>query len=181
MYILAPNQTAEKYPYSIGQLRRDNPQTSFPRNPSESLLAQYDVFPVLPTPQPEIDPMAQRIEEATPVLSEGDWLQVWSVIDLTPEEIAQRLLELQQSIVTQTQQRLDDFATTRNYDGILSATSYVASTVEKFRLEAEYCVQARDETWSTLYQILAEVESGQRPIPSSYEDIEADLPVLEWP
>lgn len=104
MYILAPNQTAEIYPYSIGQLRRDNPQTSFPRNPSKELLAQYNVFSVVPNTQPEIDPMAQRIEEATPVLIDGNWLQVWSVIDFTPEEIEQRLQERRESMIVSPRQ-----------------------------------------------------------------------------
>lgn len=79
------------------------------------------------------------------------------------------------------QQRLDDFARTRNYDGILSACTYVTSTVPKFAAEGQYCVQARDATWATAYQILAQVQAGQRPMPATVADIEADLPALQWP
>jgi hypothetical protein len=49
MHILTTPQT---YPYSAAQLRRDNPQTSFPKNPTDELLASYNVFPVKPTGQP---------------------------------------------------------------------------------------------------------------------------------
>lgn len=89
--------------------------------------------------------------------------------------------EIQASIVSATQQRLDDFARTRNYDGILSLCTYATSAVPKFQAEGQYGVTARDATWATLYQILAEVEAGTRPVPSGYADIEPDLPALAWP
>jgi hypothetical protein len=89
--------------------------------------------------------------------------------------------QLQAEIVAATQKRLDDFARTRNYDGILSACTYATSTVPKFAAEGQYCVTARDATWASLYTILGEVQAGTRPVPSGYEDIEGDLPALVWP
>ena len=88
---------------------------------------------------------------------------------------------VQDSIVTLTQQRLDDFAKTRNYDGILSLCTYATSTNTAFSAEGLYGVEVRDSTWAKLYEILAEVESGVRPIPSGYAEIESELPVLAWP
>jgi len=84
-------------------------------------------------------------------------------------------------VVAATQQRLDAFAQTRNYDGILSACTYADDPVQKFAAEGQYCVAARGATWAKLYEILGEVESGSRPVPSSYADIENELPVLTWP
>ena len=89
--------------------------------------------------------------------------------------------EIQSEIVAATQARLDDFARTRNYDGILSACTYATSTVPKFQSEGQYCVDARDSTWAKLYEMLAEVEAGTRPVPTGYADIEPELPVLAWP
>jgi hypothetical protein len=89
-YILAPNQIAEIYPYSIGNLRRDNPNVSFPRNPSEELLASYDVFPVVTQAPPEHDPVTQNLNQATPTLVDGQWLQTWEVTDASAEEIFER-------------------------------------------------------------------------------------------
>jgi hypothetical protein len=89
-YILAPNQIAEIYPYSIGNLRRDNPNVSFPRNPSEELLASYDVFPVVTQAPPEHDPATQNLNPATPTLVDGQWLQTWQVTDASAEEITER-------------------------------------------------------------------------------------------
>ena len=69
----------------------------------------------------------------------------------------------------------------RNYDGILSATTYAGSSVQKFQIEGQYCLGARDATWATLYTLLAEVEAGTRPVPGSFADVAPDLPVLAWP
>ena len=89
--------------------------------------------------------------------------------------------EIQNEIVNKVQERLDNFARTKNYDDILSACTYATSSIVKFKVEGQYCVDSRDKTWGALYQILAEVQNGTRPIPESYEDIEKDLPVLDWP
>jgi hypothetical protein len=89
-YIFAPNQIAEIYPYSIGDLRRDNPNVSFPLNPSEELLASYDVFPVVSQARPGYDPITQNLNRATPTLVDGQWLQTWEVTDASAEEVAER-------------------------------------------------------------------------------------------
>ena len=92
----------------------------------------------------------------------------------TPEE--------QQAMFTAAiQAHLDAFARTRNYDGILSATTYATSSVPKFLAEGQYAVEARDSTWATAYEILGAVLSGMRPMPESIDDVLADLPTLTWP
>lgn len=78
------------------------------------------------------------------------------------------------------QKRLDDFARTRNYDGIMSAATYATSTVPTFKAEGQYAVEARDATWAKCYEVLAAVEAGSRPIPT-LDELLAELPVLEWP
>ena len=93
----------------------------------------------------------------------------------------ERALAVKNQIIDATQKRLDDFAQTRNYDGILSACTYATSAVLKFATEGQYCVEVRDTTWAALYDILGKVQAGTRPKPSGYADIEADLPVLTWP
>ena len=93
-----------------------------------------------------------------------------------------KLLELKVGEATdKVQERLDSFAKTRGYAGIMSACTYATSTNAKFAAEGQYCVESRDATWATLYQILDDVKSGSRLPPNSYEELEAELPVLEWP
>jgi hypothetical protein len=99
MYILAINGTVEKY--SIGQLRKDNPQVSFPKNPTDSLLASYSVYPVTRTDRPEYDSITQNLTEATPESIEGVWVQTWLVTEATPEEVTQRRIEKLNSLKQQ--------------------------------------------------------------------------------
>jgi hypothetical protein len=91
VYIKLTDGVPEKY--TIGQLRRDNPQTSFPENIPDSTLAEYDVYPLQETPQPSYDPITQNLTEGTPEEIDGVWTQVWVVTDATPEEVAQRTAE----------------------------------------------------------------------------------------
>lgn len=88
--------------------------------------------------------------------------------------------EIIASFAAGVQKHLDDFARTRNYDGILSAATYATSQVPKFKAEGQYAVEARDTTWAKCYEVLASVESGSRPMPT-LEELIAELPVLTWP
>lgn len=113
-------------------------------------------------------------------------LSEWDLADLAAREAAaqaQAAQGLQDAIVDATQAMLDAFAETRNYSGIMSACTYVSSTVPKFAAEGAYCVQLRDQTWAKLYEMLAEVQAGTRAIPSSFADIAPELPVSSaaWP
>lgn len=89
--------------------------------------------------------------------------------------------QIEAQFTTAIQKRLDSFAQTRNYDSILSACTYATSTVAKFKTEGQACVNLRDATWAAAYTILANVQAGKRPMPTSIVDIEADLPAAVWP
>lgn len=99
---------------------------------------------------------------------------------IDPAELEAKQIELQREIVGKTQERLNSFAQARGYDSILSACTYVTSQIPKFSHEGQMAVQSRDATWAKLYQILAEVEAQQRPVPTCFEDVEANLPALNW-
>jgi hypothetical protein len=98
-----------------------------------------------------------------------------------PPPVQKSVDEIKAEIMTATQQRLDTFAKTRLYDGVLSLCTYATSPNPKFKAEGQYGVEARDTTWATLYEIMEEVQAGTRPMPSGYSEIESELPVLQWP
>lgn len=155
--------------------------TSFPAELADDTLASVGVLPVKQVQPPEYDKRTERVEASAPLLIDGEWTQQWAVVVLTTDEQAAMVLQIQQEIIAATQHRLDAFAQTRGYDGILSACTYATSTITKFRVEGQYCVDARDATWATLYTIMAAVEAGTRPMPSCYADVEPSLPALAWP
>lgn len=181
MYALIENQSVVQYPYTIAQFRASQPNTSFPPDISDAELADYGVVRVVATGQPTYNRLTQNCIELTPVYVNDRWEQNWTVVSASAAEIAARKQALQDDIVAQTQGRLDAFARTRQYDGILSACTYASSPTPKFAAEGQYCVAQRDATWAKLYEMLAEVEAGTRPIPSGYQDIEPELPALVWP
>lgn len=81
----------------------------------------------------------------------------------------------------ETQRRLDEFARTRGYENINSATTYINSTVDKYKDEATYAIAVRDSTWQALYDIIEDATAGNRPIVKQFSEIESELPTLTWP
>ena len=158
------------------------PGTNFYPVPSKPYLAEKQATQV--KNYIEHDSSKEKLEQTEPYILGSEVYAVKAVL-LSEEELEavkqQQALALQQSIVNSTQERLNAFASTRNYDGILSACTYATSPNQKFAKEGKYCVEARDNTWTKLYEILAEVQEGVREAPSSYYDIEPELPVLTWP
>lgn len=86
MYIKLNKGIIDKYPYSINQLKQDNPDTSFPAEISDERLADWDVYPVTPIDYPQVD-YKKNVEEGTPELVDGVWNQVLNVTDKPQSEI----------------------------------------------------------------------------------------------
>ena len=88
MYAKITNNIVDVYPYSIGQLRVDNPNTSFPDGMSVEQFAEWDVYPVTVVADPNYDPLTHKIQQAAePVLVSGAWVVSKTVVTLTAEEI----------------------------------------------------------------------------------------------
>lgn len=87
--LLTQGGAVSKYPYSVGQLRADNPDVSFSGNPPLSLLAEWGVFPVAPVARPA-NTATENYVEGAPVLIGQNWMQVWTAVPASPEQIAER-------------------------------------------------------------------------------------------
>lgn len=74
------------WPYSLGQLRTDEPSRSFSNSPSDAELAEYGVFRVEPQPQPSYDPATEKVIEVHPIGADGVWQQAWEVVELSDAE-----------------------------------------------------------------------------------------------
>jgi len=183
MFALIENGAVVKYPYTVTDVRRDNPNVSFPDNPNDEAFAAFGAMRVFFTTPPAFDDATQKLIEGTPTFDGAAqrWEQVWQVEALTADELQAKDKALYDSIVAATQERLDTFAQDRGYDSILSACTYATSPSANFATEGQYCVAQRDATWTKLIQILGEITFGTRPKPSGYADIEPELPPLVWP
>ena len=90
MLVKITSGSVDTYPYSVGQLRRDNPNTSFPKRIPDGMLESYGVMPVAYTDMPSIDERTQKTEqEAQPTLVGGNWTIGWTTSSKTAEEIAE--------------------------------------------------------------------------------------------
>lgn len=166
--------------YSIDELIKDNPQVSFPNSFSKETLEEYGVFTLAETPRPNVNKSTHKVIEKQPQFVDGVWTQAWDIVELTEGEKLQLMQNLKIQIADHVQRRLDKCARNREYDNILSLCSYATSKFPRFQVEGQIGVDLRDQTWAKLYEILAEVEAGIRPAPTSYDDIESELPPLPW-
>jgi hypothetical protein len=91
MFVKATNGEIVKYPYSVGALRRDNPNVSFPKVIPDEVLAEHGVYEVKHQPAPDHDPKTHFVEYApVPTFVGGAWVYAPSVRPLSAEQIAER-------------------------------------------------------------------------------------------
>lgn len=80
--------SGQQEPYSIGKLRKDNPNISFPKIVPDHILNAYGVYTVVTADQPTFDEATQvctRNDVATDVA--GQWTYEWTVRGKTAEEM----------------------------------------------------------------------------------------------
>jgi hypothetical protein len=68
--------------YTLRQLRKDNPQVSFPVEPTDNLLAAYGLYPVQVEAQPSYDPRYQRLVQSSLTEANGVVTRGWVVEDI---------------------------------------------------------------------------------------------------
>jgi hypothetical protein len=84
--------------YTIEQLFEEYPDAviyeGYGGLPSERLLKEYDIYPLITTIKPEGD----IVEEGEPIFSNGEWIQTWTIRDFTKSELEEqkRQFELKQ-------------------------------------------------------------------------------------
>lgn len=88
--------------------------------------------------------------------------------------------EIQKRLTDGVQNWMDNIVQERNYDNVHTCVgTYLYSPIEKFRLEAEAVRDWVSYVWAKCYEMLAQVEAGERDIPT-LEEVISELPVLVW-
>ena len=114
------------------------------------------------------------IEEVEPNAEGVRCFQIVAPVEPTREEIEQ---QVQARLTDAVQHVLDSKAQELNYDSCLSVCSYIDTGVPKFDAEGKAFRAWRSAVWAKGYEILAQVQAGQRAIPTEAELI-AELPQL---
>ena len=152
MFVKITNGQVAAYPYTVGQLRRDNPNTSFPKNVPEATMAAFGMFPVGYEAAPAYDPMTHRIEHSNlPLLKDGKWVLTKTVVALTAEQIADR-----------DAAKAKEVRNRRNE--LLAETDYLALTDTTMTLEmTQYRQALRDITSHANFPHLSDADWPVKP------------------
>jgi hypothetical protein len=91
MYALVENGSVVRYPYTVTDLRLANRQTSFPKQVSDEALLDFGLHKVEMSEAPVVSD-SQILQEGTPVFDQAKqcWVQVFTVRDMTLNEVQQR-------------------------------------------------------------------------------------------
>lgn len=172
-YVNTSDPTAHIFPYTLNRLRRDNPNTSFPKRPSDALLAEYDVYPVSIADAPPYNRDTEHLVQAEPALVDGKWVRGWVVVSLTAEELAQRRAAMVEGVKREASKRILSIAPEWKQRNML------ARSAELLRIgEANLTQEQRDEVlaieliWETVQMIRAksDIIEAMDPIPPDYTD-----------
>jgi len=85
MYVKITN--GQPKAYSIGQLRRDNPQVSFPKNTPNATLAEYGVYTARDIARPTVDANQRATLSEAFTQVDGEWVREWDVQTITIDEL----------------------------------------------------------------------------------------------
>ena len=80
MFVKITNGQVDQYPYTVGDLRKANPNVSFPRNLSSDTLAQFGVYAVTLAPAPEYNDRTHRLVTQQPTQVDGVWTVTKAVV-----------------------------------------------------------------------------------------------------
>ena len=89
MYVKIVDNAIDRYPYTLEQLRKDNPSVSFPKVMSDNLLESYGIYIVTQLNTPNINKRTQKYTaNAAPTLVDGAWTIGWTTSNKSSDEIS---------------------------------------------------------------------------------------------
>jgi hypothetical protein len=122
MYAKLNNGQLQKYPYTLGMLRKDNHNVSFPKVMTDEIFAQFGVVRVTSTPRPEYDHTKEFNVTAEQV--NGAWVEKWVATDVSAEEIAQRTENQANNVRAERNQKLSQSDWTQVADSPVDLVSW---------------------------------------------------------
>jgi hypothetical protein len=169
MYVKITNGSVDTYPYSVGQLRRDNPNTSFPKKIPNETLATYGVYPVLQAPKPEPSGEYKTVvANGVTTDANGNWVTAWKEQDMFSD-----YTDEEGNVVTKTDQENDYTAkkiaeaaksVRTKRDSLLAETDWMALTDVTMSAEmAAYRQALRDITTHANFPNLTEEDYPVKP------------------
>lgn len=84
MYIRIEDGTPKNY--NIKHLSRDYPHISFPDIPTNEMLEEFDIYPLVEV-TPPFDTITEgtQLVSGTPIFEDGVWKQTWNLVESETE------------------------------------------------------------------------------------------------
>jgi len=156
MYIKLVDNTPVSY--DINQLKRDNPQVSFPTTIPANVLEDYDVYPLNSTKQPEYNPDTQKLTIGTPVQKNGEWFENWVITNKSESEIEFELNQWRENMKVSPLQIRRALRQQGLYESILD---YISKQDPEIQDAWEYAIEIQR---NDLLIIMAADELGYEPV-----------------
>jgi len=88
-YVKIINSEIDTYPYSIQQLKRDNPKIGFPPDITEESLVEWNVYPVTLLDAASFNSKTHiATQQTAPTLNDDRWELGWDISEKTEEQIS---------------------------------------------------------------------------------------------
>ena len=99
MFAKITNGQVDKFMYTVGDLRRDNPNTSFPKQIPAATMAAYGMVEVTQKPAPLHDGTTQYVEFGPmPELENGVWVLQPRVLQFSQDQLTERAADAASAI-----------------------------------------------------------------------------------
>ena len=142
------------------------------------ILASYGFYPCVISDKPTFDETTQKLVEN--LAFDGTQVtQSWIVEALSPEDVENFATTRLTEIGNRIGSYLDQAVSAKQYDTIVSATSWNLSNITIYKDEAAEATAYRDQVWQDFGDLVAGVQAGNTPLPT-VDGWFAILPVL-WP
>jgi len=141
MYVKVGNDGVPQL-YSLTQLRKDNPNVSFPVVFNDDILAPFNVFPVSVLPKPSYDDATEKLVAREPQEINGAWILAYDVVAMSPEEVADKLAQKRAQMSCTPRQARLALSKSGKYGAVKAFMAQLpAEQKEEADIEWEYATQ----------------------------------------
>ena len=143
------NTQTMAYPVYQNQIQAEYPNTSFPT----PFVAPEPYAPVMESPQPSFNPITQAVVQGTPVQTDGEWWQTWTVVALDAEQIAYNQAQKAQQNKTQATQILSstDWTSIADVADPAKSNPYLTNQAEFTAYRSTVRAIAVNPTWDAVF------------------------------
>lgn len=122
---LASDGSVEQYPYTLTDLILSHKNVSFPSEITPDIVADFGLALVSPTDPPAID-HTQNLSRGVEKLPDGSYVETWSIVDASAEEIAIRVTDQSRNVRFQRNEALKNSDWTQLPDSPVDSVAWAA-------------------------------------------------------